>query len=123
MVLIKYNSLLLPLLEKAIARGNTKAINALLPFLTEQHTDLKQLFLYCCEQKQGAIANQLLAKDIELSVEQIKTGLTNLFGQQETNAEIFDAVYQSGYGHLYKLLFKAKDYQPSKHLLTSIKNA
>jgi hypothetical protein len=112
---------LMPLLEQAISLGNTQALELYLHMPYTQYIDFKTLFFASCEHKQANIANLLLAQELILSNEEIHLSLKKLFGDLST-VELFETIYQNGYGRLYQLLFHTEVSNPRKDLLFSIKN-
>lgn len=112
---------LMPLLEQAIARGANDAVEPFIQSSLDLGLDFKELFLFSCEQQQVKIANQLLAKELILSTEEIKSSIKKLVDKQNPN-DLFELIYQQGYGRLYHLFIKSGIKNPRKELLSSIKS-
>lgn len=112
---------LMPLLEQAITQGASDALEPFIQSPLDLGLDFKALFLFSCAQKQAKIANQLLVKELILSTEEIKSSIKKLFDKQNPN-DLFEVIYQQGYGRLYQLFIKSGIKNPRKKLLSSIKN-
>ncbi|USQ14992.1 hypothetical protein J2N86_06770 [Legionella lytica] len=111
---------LMGLVEHAIARGYYEVIETLLQSPIDLGLDYKALFIYSCVQKQGKIANLILAKEPKLEAEEISQAIQHLFGELPQST-YFDITYQQSYGRLYQLLLKTGLKNPREELLTSIK--
>ncbi|MDR3502036.1 MAG: hypothetical protein P4L79_05575 [Legionella sp.] len=109
------------LVEQAIARGHYEVIETLIQSPIDLGLDYKALFLYSCAQKQGKIANLLLAKALNLDAEEISQAIQQLFGEQPQST-YFEITYQQGYGRLYQLLLKIGLKNPREELLNVIKH-
>lgn len=112
---------LLELLKQAIEKGNDAVLEPFIESDLNFGLDFKELFLFSCEQKQGKIANQLLAREIILSTSEQQHAVQQLAGDQSASA-LFEKVYAQGFGRLYQLFLKANIPNPKASLLSSIKN-
>ncbi len=112
---------LMSLVEQAITRGHYEVIENLLQSSIDLGLDYKALFLYSCAQKQGKIANLLLAKEPSLDTEETSEAIRQLFDEQPQST-YFEITYQQGYGRLYQLLLKIGLKNPREELLNTIKH-
>lgn len=112
---------LMSLVEQAITRGHYDVIETLVQSPIDLGLNYKALFLYSCAQKQGKIANLLLAKEPNLDAEEISEAIQQLFGEQPQST-YFENTYQQSYGRLYQLLLKIGLKNPREELLKAIKH-
>lgn len=118
----KLKTPLAELLESVITKGNESVLEPFINSNLDYGLNFKHLFFFCCKQKQTAIANLLLAKNLALNEEEVSLAAKQLFNEQSPPA-IFETIYQNAYGRLYPLIIKANIYNPRTDLLSSIKKS
>ncbi len=107
------------LIKINIEKGLSEAIEPFIQSAADMNIDFKELFFWSCQCKQPKLANQLRAKPFLLTEEEIKTSMTQLFGDQPALA--FESVYQGAHGRLYELLLKTDISNPRAALMSSIR--
>ncbi|KGP63575.1 hypothetical protein EP47_05510 [Legionella norrlandica] len=115
----------LPLSEQfkeAIKKGHISILELFINSDVDFGINFKELFICSCEQKQAAVANALLSRDLQLDEKEICDAVKQLF-DEPSSASIFEAIYQNAHGRLYSMLLKAKIHHPKSELLRTIRNS